>query len=114
MEQRGNALRIAIRFWNYGKLNCLTFIAYFEKQITKLFGKPKWRQCAVGSSFSQVSVPQDGHKEKLSCLLWESLSIEKKLFNEKDIIHLSWSFTFKTPKPIYQLDKPFIIFERSC
>lgn len=78
----GNVSRIAVRFWNYGKLNCLAFVASFKKQITKLFEKPKWRQCAVGSSFSAGFVP-DRHKEKINCLeLKKELSKQNIQFEE--------------------------------
>lgn len=109
-----NVPQVAVRFWNYGKLSCMSFISFFEKQITKIKWLPKWRQLAVGSSFSVVSVPQNEHKEKLNCLSWRSLSVENKLSDKKDIIYAKWSFTFKTPKPNCQLDKPLIIFESSC
>jgi len=80
-----NALCIAVRFWNYGKQNCLAFITFYKKQITKLFSQPKWRQCAVGSSFSQGSVPQDRNKEKLSCLeIKQELSRKNISFEQID------------------------------
>src|SRR3990172_6182500 len=104
-----NVSRIAVRFWNYEKLNCLTLITYFEKLITKLFGKPKWRQCAVGSSFSEVSVPRNERNNKGKNCLWRGELSEEKVASAVEWMNKSYTNVYTVRKEMREImrERPF-------